>query len=82
MHLINIGFGNYVTADRVVAVTSYESSPIKRMVRDARDAGKVVDATCGRKICAVLVTDTDTLVLSALQPETVAGRLEEREEKT
>lgn len=80
MKLINIGFGNMVSANRLVAVVSPESAPIKRMVQEARDRGILVDATYGRRTRAVLVTDSDHIILSALQPETVAGRLNGREE--
>ncbi len=79
MNLINIGFGNYVSAQRIVAVISPDSSPVRRMLREATDRQKVVDATCGRKTRAVIVTDSDQVILSALQPETVAGRIGERE---
>lgn len=80
MKLINIGFGNMVSAGRLVAVVSPESAPIKRMVQEARDRGNLIDATYGRRTRAVLIMDSDHIVLSALQPETVAGRLNGREE--
>ena len=73
--LINIGFGNLVSADRLVAVVGPDSAPIKRMVQEARDRGVLIDATYGRRTRAVLIMDSDHIVLSALQPETVAGRL-------
>ena len=75
MKLINIGFGNMVSAHRLIAVVGPESAPIKRMVQEARDRGTLIDATYGRKTRAVLVMDNDHLVLSALQPETVSNRL-------
>ena len=75
MKLINIGFGNLVSPQRLIAVVSPESAPIKRMVQEARDRGMLIDATYGRRTRAVLVMDNDHLVLSALQPETVANRL-------
>lgn len=75
MKLINVGFGNLVSADRLVAVVSPDSAPIKRMVQEARDRGVLIDASFGRRTRAVLVLDNDHLVLSALQPETVANRL-------
>jgi len=75
--LINIGFGNMVSAGRVVAIVSPESAPIKRIVQDARDRGTLIDATYGRRTRAVIVTDSDHIVLCAVQPETVAGRLSE-----
>ena len=80
MKLINIGFGNMVSAGRLIAIVSPESAPIKRMVQEARDRGVLVDATYGRRTRAVLITDSDHIILSALQPETVARRLGGREE--
>lgn len=80
MKLINIGFGNMVLARRVVAIVSPESAPIKRIIQDAKDRGSLIDATYGRRTRAVLITDSDHVVLSALQPETVGGRLMGREE--
>ena len=75
MKLINIGFGNLVSPQRLIDVVSPESAPIKRMVQEARDRGTLIDATYGRRTRAVLVMDNDHLVLSALQPETVSNRL-------
>ena len=80
MKLVNIGFGNMVNADRIIAIVSPESAPIKRMVQEARDRGNLVDATFGRRTRAVLITDSDHIILSALQPETVASRFNGREE--
>ena len=80
MKLINIGFGNMVSAGRLIAIVSPESAPIKRLVQEARDRGVLVDATYGRRTRAVLITDSDHIILSALQPETVASRLGGREE--
>ena len=74
MKLINIGFGNIVAANRVVAIVSPESAPIKRMVQEARDKGVLIDATFGRRTRAVVVTDSEHIILSALQPETIANR--------
>ena len=79
MKLINIGFGNMISAGRLVAIVSPDSAPIKRMVQEARDRGVLIDATYGRRTRAVLIMDNDHLVLSALQPDTVASRLESRE---
>ena len=79
MKLINIGFGNMVSQGRLIAVVSPESAPIKRIITEAREAGNLVDATYGRKTRAVLVMDSGHVVLSAIQPETVAGRLEQEE---
>ncbi|MCI8868987.1 MAG: DUF370 domain-containing protein [Lawsonibacter sp.] len=75
MKLINIGFGNMVSAGRLIAIVSPDSAPIKRMVQEARDSGVLIDATYGRRTRAVLIMDNDHLVLSALQPETVANRI-------
>ena len=80
MKLINIGFGNMISASRLVAVVSPDSAPIKRMVQEARERGNLIDASYGRRTRAVLITDSDHIILSALQPETVAGRLNGREE--
>lgn len=74
MKLINIGFGSMVTAERIVSVVSPESAPIKRIISDAREKGLLIDATYGRKTRAVILTDCSYVILSALQPETVAGR--------
>ena len=74
MKLINIGFGNMVAASRLIAIVSPDSAPIKRMVQEARDRGVLIDATYGRRTRAVLIMDSDHVVLSALQPETVAAR--------
>ena len=79
MKLINIGFGNMVSAGRLIAIVSPESAPIKRMVQEARDRGVLIDATYGRRTRAVLIMDSDHIVLSALQTETVAGRLAGKE---
>jgi len=75
MKLINIGFGNIVSANRLVAIVSPESAPIKRIIQEARDRGMLVDATYGRRTRAVIITDSDHIILSAVQPETVAHRL-------
>ena len=74
MKLINIGFGNMVSANKLVAIVSPDSAPIKRMVSEARDRSMLIDATFGRKTRTVLIMDSDHVVLSALQPETVAAR--------
>lgn len=81
MQLINIGFGNIVSSDRIVAIVSPESAPIKRMVQEAKDTGRAIDATCGRRTRAVIIMDSNHVVLSAVQPETVAGRFEEEEQE-
>ena len=72
--LINIGFGNIVAANRIIAIVSPESAPIKRIITEARDRGQLVDATYGRRTRAVIITDSSHIVLSAIQPETVAHR--------
>jgi len=72
---INIGFGNFVAAHRLIAMVSPESAPIKRTIQEARDRGMLIDATYGRRTRAVIVTDSDHIILSAVQPETVAHRL-------
>ena len=76
MQLINIGFGNIVSADRIVAIVSPESAPIKRIIQDAKENKSVIDATYGRKTRAVLVMDSGHIILSAVQPETIASRLD------
>lgn len=81
MKFINIGFGNMVAANRVIALVSPESAPIKRMVQDAKDSGRIIDVTCGRRTRSVIVTDSDHIILSAIQAETVAGRLNDRTEE-
>jgi len=73
--LVNIGFGNIVSANRIIAIVSPESAPIKRIIQEARDRGMLIDATYGRRTRAVIITDSDHVVLSAVQPETVANRL-------
>jgi regulator of extracellular matrix RemA (YlzA/DUF370 family) len=75
MQLINIGFGNIVAANRIVAIVSPDSAPIKRIVSDARDRSQLIDATYGRRTRAVIITDSNHVILSAIQPETVANRL-------
>ena len=76
MQLVNIGFGNIIVANKIVAIVSPEAAPIKRMVQEAKDERKAIDATCGRRTRAVLVMDSGHIILSAVQPETVAGRVD------
>ena len=76
MQLINIGFGNIISANRVITIVSPESAPIKRLVQEAKDSKMAVDATCGRRTRAVIIMDSGHVILSAVQPETVAGRLD------
>ncbi|MFW6022499.1 MAG: extracellular matrix/biofilm regulator RemA [Halanaerobiaceae bacterium] len=75
VNLINIGFGNIVAGNRVIAIVSPESAPIKRIIQEARERGMLIDATYGRRTRAVIITDSDHVVLSAIQPETVSHRL-------
>ncbi len=77
--LINIGFGNVVNSNKIVGIISPDAAPIKRMVQNAKDAGNAIDATCGRKTKAVIVMDSGHLVLSALLPDTIAGRVNAKE---
>ena len=81
LKLINIGFGNMVSANRLVAIVSPESAPIKRIIADARERGSLIDATYGRRTRAVIITDSDHVILSAVQPETVANRLDDDDEE-
>ena len=79
MKLLNVGFGNMVAEGRIVAVIAPDSAPVKRMIQEARDDGHLVDATAGRRTRAVLMMDTGHVVLSAVQPETIAGRMRSEE---
>ena len=79
MQLVNIGFGNIVSAERIVAIVSPESAPIKRLVQEAKDSKMAIDATYGRKTRAVIIMDSGHVVLSALQPETVVARAEKND---
>lgn len=81
MKLINIGFGNMVAAGRLVAIVSPESAPIKRIIQDAKERGTLIDATYGRRTRAVLVMDSEHVILSSVQPETVAGRMTDDQEE-
>ncbi|WP_066175087.1 extracellular matrix/biofilm regulator RemA [Bacillus marinisedimentorum] len=78
--LINIGFGNIVSANRIISIVSPESAPIKRIIQEARDRNMLVDATYGRRTRAVIIADSDHVILSAVQPETVAQRLLNKED--
>jgi len=80
MKLINIGFGSMVAANRVLAIVDPDSAPIKRVVQEARDRGMLIDASYGRKTKAVVLMDTDHVILSAMTPETLAARWEDRQE--
>lgn len=82
MRMISIGFGNLVSAERIVSVITPDSAPLKRLVQDAKDSGRAVDATCGRKTRAVIITDSEHVILSALTAETVVERIEGAGSKT
>lgn len=75
MKFINIGYGNMVAAGRVISVVSPDSAPIKRLVQDAKEAGRVIDVSCGRRTRAVIITDSDHVILSAIGAETISYRL-------
>ena len=75
MKFINIGFGNMISAGRIVAIASPDSAPVKRLVQDAREDGRVIDVSCGRRTRAVIITDSDHVILSAIQTETITNRL-------
>jgi regulator of extracellular matrix RemA (YlzA/DUF370 family) len=78
MKFINVGFGNMVAAERVVALTSPDSAPVKRLIQDAKDDGRAIDVTCGRRTRSVIITDSEHVILSAIQTETIANRLDDR----
>ena len=82
MKLINIGFGNMVSASRLIAIVSPESAPIKRIIQEARDRCTLIDATYGRRTRAVIITDSEHVILSALTAETIVERLEEKNTKS
>ncbi len=81
MNYVNIGFGNIISAARLIAIALPDSSPTKRMIQDARENGKLIDATAGRRTRAVIIMDSGHIVLSAIQPETIANRLDGESEK-
>ncbi len=76
MQLVNIGFGNVVSANKIVAIVSPEAAPVKRMVQEAKDSKTAIDATCGRRTRAVLIMDSGHIILSVIQPETISARLD------
>ncbi|HLS53921.1 MAG TPA: DUF370 domain-containing protein [Tissierellaceae bacterium] len=80
IRLINIGFGNMVSANRIISVISPESAPIKRLIQEGRDNGLLIDATYGRRTRAVIITDSDHIILAAIQPETIANRLTNKDD--
>ena len=75
MKFINIGFGNMIASDRIVTIVSPDSAPVKRLVQDAKDSGRVIDVSCGRRTRAVIITDSEHVILSAIQAETITNRL-------
>ena len=79
MKFINVGFRNMVAADRVVALASPDSAPIKRLIQDSKDDGRAIDVTCGRRTRAVIITDSEHVIFSAIQSETIANRLDDSE---
>ena len=81
MQLINIGFGNIVSAERIISIVSPDSAPIKRIVQEAKDSKMAIDATYGRRTRSVIIMDSGHIILSAVQPETVAGRAAENEQE-
>ena len=76
MKFINIGFGNMVASDRIITIVSPDSAPVKRLIQDAKDGGRVIDVSCGRRTRAVIITDSEHVILSAIQAETIANRLD------
>ncbi len=80
MKLVNVGYGNMASVPRLIAIVSPDAAPVRRMIQDARDGGRVIDATCGHKTRAVLVMDSEHVILSPLLPETVAARIDERKD--
>ncbi|MBR6165583.1 MAG: DUF370 domain-containing protein [Clostridia bacterium] len=81
MKFINVGYGNMAAAGRLIAIVSPDAAPVRRLIQDARDSGRVIDATCGHKTRAVLVTDSEHVILSPLLPETVAARIDGKTEE-
>ena len=77
MKFINAGYGNMIAAERVVCIVSPDSAPIKRLIQDAKDGGRVIDVSCGRRTRAVIITDSDHVILSSVQSETISNRLDD-----
>ena len=77
MKFINIGFGNMVASDRIITIVSPDSAPVKRLIQDAKDTGRVIDVSCGRRTRSVIITDSEHVILSAIQAETIANRLDD-----
>ena len=82
LRLINIGFGNMIAADRIIAIVSPDSAPVKRMIQEAREERRLIDATYGRRTRAVIISDSDHVILSAVQPETIAHRFDIKDNTT
>ncbi len=80
MKLVNVGYGNMAAVSRVIAIVAPDAAPVRRMIQDARDSGRVIDATCGHRTRAVLITDSEHIVLSSLLPETLAARIDEKKD--
>lgn len=80
MKLLNVGFGNFISAERLICVSNPDSAPIKRLMQDARDRGTLIDATCGKKTKSVIVMDSDHVVLSAVAPSSLSGRLKDNDD--
>ena len=80
MRFISIGFGNMVSAGRIVAIASPESAPIKRLVQDAKEENRVIDVSCGRRTRSVIITDSEHVILSAIQTETITNRLSDEDD--
>ncbi|MBQ9087133.1 MAG: DUF370 domain-containing protein [Clostridia bacterium] len=76
MKFINIGFGNMVASHRIVTIVTPDSAPVKRLIQDAKDSGRVIDVSCGRRTRSVIITDSEHVILSAIQSETIANRLD------
>lgn len=80
MKFINVGFGNMVAVERIVALASPDSAPVKRLMQDAKDDGRSIDVTCGRRTRSVIITDSEHVILSAIQTETIANRLDDKDD--
>ena len=80
MKLVNVGYGNMASVSRIIAIVTPDAAPVRRMIQDARDGGKVIDATCGHRTRAVLITDSEHVILSSLLPETLAARIDEKKD--
>ncbi len=81
MRFINIGFGNMVAAERIVTIVNPDSAPVKRLVQDAKDSGRAIDVSCGRRTRSVIITDSEHIILSAIQSETIANRVDNADDE-